>query len=129
MLFKCSFTGTTVQLHKSQNQREHLKPERSLTKGKQYPQVHSVFPYLFFSLTQSTFITSARGCLSQSFISKFILTVCKGNVAIFHVDHWITMYIHISVETHSQVSQPENYALNGKSETKSSCDYISAVPL
>lgn len=55
--------------------------------------------------------------------------MCKGNVVIFHVDHWITTYMYISVETHSQVSQPENYALNGKFETKSSCDYISAVPL
>lgn len=37
---------------------------------------------------------------------------------------------HIAVETQSQVSQPENYALNGKFETKSSCDYhLSSVPL
>jgi len=28
------------------------------------------------------------------------------------------MYIDVSVETHSQVSQPENYALNRKFETK-----------
>lgn len=60
--------GTTVQLHNSQNQREHLKPERSLLKGKQNPQIiTSTFSFLYiliFFLTQSTFITFARVCLS-----------------------------------------------------------------
>lgn len=55
--------------------------------------------------------------------------MCKCNVVIFYIDHWITMYTHVSVETHSQASQLENYALNGKFETKSCCDYISTVSL